>query len=103
VTLSSRSFEGHVGRVRHRRDAGGIDAAHVLDQAEDAGQFAEHFLGLGLGDCDAREVRHALYVFDFQRHGRVGMERGGGETRIAPMADSRSRTRPTRCPFHSEN
>src|SRR5260221_7995029 len=52
----------HVDGVGHRLDAGGIDRAHLVNQAEHAVQAIEHrarFLGL---DRDARKAREAPHV-----------------------------------------
>ncbi len=62
-------LKGHVGGVRHRLDAGRVDAPHVFDQREDAGQLAEHLFCLIFGNRDAGKMGHAFYVFDCQRHG----------------------------------
>src|SRR5258706_5205552 len=52
----------HVDGVGHRLDSGGIDRAHLVDQAEHAVQAIEHRAGfLGL-DRDARKAREAPHV-----------------------------------------
>src|SRR5436190_8848263 len=48
--------------MRHRLDARGIDASHLVDKTEHAVQAIEHrarFLGL---DCDTRQAREAKHV-----------------------------------------
>ena len=59
----------HVLAVRHRRDAFGIDALHLLDQFENAVQMALSRGGLGIGDFDAGEPGDPFDLGHGQGHG----------------------------------
>src|SRR2546425_4294386 len=52
----------HVERMGHRLDTGGVNRAHLVDQAEHPVQAIEHGAGFFWLDRDAREAREAPHV-----------------------------------------
>src|SRR5438132_4795202 len=52
----------HLERMGHRLDAGGVNRAHLVDQAQHAVQAIEHRTGFLRLDRDAREAREAPHV-----------------------------------------
>ncbi|CAM2189967.1 hypothetical protein BCEP27_110102 [Burkholderia cepacia] len=75
VAQALRDFLDLFDRVGERRDAGGVDRLHLLDEAEEIIELAEHVLGVGVGHFESRQVRDAFHIGQGQGHAITGKTR----------------------------
>ncbi|SOT42625.1 conserved hypothetical protein [Burkholderia cenocepacia] len=75
VAQALRDFLDLFDRVGERRDAGGVDRLHLLDEAEEFIELAEHVLGVGVGHFESRQVRDAFHIGQGQGHAITGKTR----------------------------
>ena len=72
VTQTQRDVFDLLDRMGKRRDAGGIDRLHLLDEAEEIVELGKRVLSFGVSQFEPREVRDAFYIGQGQSHAVTG-------------------------------